>query len=120
MEVDAVEKWLKRLKPLLFTESYDKEAALTLEVISMIDEPELEEVAVNRYIHNKKWLDVAEASYISKATVYRYRTKILEKVAKILRKEGINYGKRTEEGTANKEDSPSEDEAKKAYGSYKN
>lgn len=91
MDSNTAERWLKRLKKLRYTESFDKEAALTLEVISMIEEPILEEVAINRYINNKKWLEVAELSYISKATVYRYKTKIIAKVAKILRKEGINY-----------------------------
>ena len=90
MDANTAEKWLKRLSNVP-EEEYDKQAALTLEAISMIEEPLLEEIAINRYIYRRKWLDIAGDAFISKSTIYRYRTKIIAKMAKIIRKEGYVY-----------------------------
>ena len=58
-------------------------------IISKMDEPVLEEIATNRYINRLAWNDVIRISNYSRAQVFRYHLQILEKVAGILREEGI-------------------------------
>lgn len=58
-------------------------------VISKIDDPTLEEIATNRYINRLSWNDVIRISNYSRAQVFRYHLHILEKVAGILKDEGI-------------------------------
>ena len=58
-------------------------------VISKIEDATLEEIATNRYINRLSWNDVIRISNYSRAQVFRYHLHILEKVARILREEGI-------------------------------
>lgn len=66
-----------------------KETHKVRKIISKIDDPILEEIATNRYINRLSWNDVVRISNYSRAQVFRYHLHILEKVARILREEGI-------------------------------
>lgn len=66
-----------------------KETHKVRRIISKIDDPILEEIATNRYINRLSWNDVIRISNYSRAQVFRYHLHILEKVAGILREEGI-------------------------------
>lgn len=53
------------------------------EAIEELDEPDHRLVAMDRYIFRLKWNDIAELEHISRAQVFRYHGRMLEKMAKI-------------------------------------
>lgn len=73
----------------------EKVKDITEEVISMLEDDELRKIATARYINFTPWEEIADDTYISRASIYRYNTILLEKVYDILRKEGLINGIRT-------------------------
>lgn len=65
----------------------NREIVKTRKVIKKIGDPELEAIATNRYIFRLNWSDVVKISHFSRAQVFRYHLKMLDKVAAILNNE---------------------------------
>ena len=59
----------------------------TRQVIAQIQDPILETIVENRYINRLQWIDVIKLSSYSRAQVFRFHNKAIEKVAAILQKE---------------------------------
>lgn len=58
----------------------------TLKVISKLDDPVLETILEKRYIDRLQWDDVVKITNYSRAQVFRYHNKAIEKVAGYLNK----------------------------------
>lgn len=59
----------------------------TRKVIAKLKDPVLETIVENRYINRLQWADVIKLSNYSRAQVFRFHNKAIEKIAAILRKE---------------------------------
>lgn len=102
-KADIAKYWMERLYivtisselGILEPETVDKVKTITEEVIAMLEDAEFQKIATARYINFTGWEEIADDTYISRASIYRYNTILLEKIYEILRKEGLVNGIRT-------------------------
>ena len=67
------------------TRELARETAKTREAIGNLNDPDLEALATDRYINQLRWKDVAKLEHLGRATVFRYRKKMLAQMVGILR-----------------------------------
>lgn len=58
-------------------------------IIKQINDPVLENIAINRYVDRLGWDDVVKLNHYSRAQVFRLHLKMLEELAKVLQTKKI-------------------------------
>ena len=79
----------QRAKVEAETDELAREMAKTRAAIDALGDPDLIAIAIDRYINQLRWKDVAKLEHIGRATVFRYRKKMLASMVEILRQKNI-------------------------------
>lgn len=75
----------QRAKVEAETSALVTELAKTRAMIEQLEDPDLEAIAVDRFINRLRWRDVEKLEHLSHATAMRRRKKLLVRMARILK-----------------------------------